>query len=385
MADQLQCFYEPFQPSNEHSYLSVILQKSLLTVSFSLVFYIFQHDVQMSMALLTNPLISYAELLLPLPATQSLWLALDAESWKSIWLSRPNATNRRLTLVDCVNDVGLLSSSSYFIDTDGSRMAYLYAHWGLAWEYRQLSSFLKPQSRQGLLMKSRYQDIVQTLNYFRISCEGLAHDSGGTLTIVLEIILMHLNMSLEEVQLFAGLEGQKETGRVYPSLRDWVSTPAARQAVWHGGQVIRATRSLPANSIRDFHAIAVYHASLAFWAYGLIRSAEKRSFMPGSGLERPSPPVWLDDVETTDTQRFIGLDRGSPCVRGMHNPLDSAPPAFLDDPSAVLDSMLGVLRDNHSAKHGPGPLLVENLIQLMGGLRAAAKGSRLGYGEDFPR
>ncbi|OCL05228.1 hypothetical protein AOQ84DRAFT_345070 [Glonium stellatum] len=340
-----------------------------------LVFYAFQHDSQTSMALLTNPIISYAELLLPLPDTRSLWMAADAETWKSIWLNRPNVPNRRLTLADCVNDVGLLSSSSCFIDIDESRMAYLYAHWGLTWEYRQLSSFLKLQTRQGLLMKSRHQDIVQTLNYFRISSEGLANDISSALTIVLEVILMHLNMSLEEVQVLAGVEGQEEAGRVYPSLRDWASTTAARQAVWHGGQVIRTIRSLPVNFIRDFHVIAVYHASLAFWAYGLIQSAEKRPFIP---------PVWLDDLETVNTQRFIGLDRGSPCIRGMNDSLGSASPAFLDDPSAVLDAVLEVVRANHSAKDEPRPPLVENLIQLLGGLRAVAKAPRLGY-EEFSR
>ncbi|KAK5000649.1 hypothetical protein LTR66_000561, partial [Elasticomyces elasticus] len=339
-----------------------------------LVFRTFQHDAQMSMALLTSPLISYAELLLPLPDVQDLWFATSADSWKAMCLSRSGAFNKRPTLVDCANDVDQLCSSGHLIDTEAASLAVLYAEWGLVWEYRQLSHFTEAQPQQALVITSRHQELVQALKHFRISCDGLAYGIDGTLSLILETVLMHLHMSLEDVQLFAGLEGQGEAYRVYPSLRDWVKTSAARQAVWHASQVIRAAKSLPPCSIRDFRAVALYHASLACWAYGLIRVAEQR---PRSSMQAPQQDqtVWLDDTETTAVQRFIGLDRGLPCLHDSPSETSRVSSAFLSDPSAVMELIIGILQDNHKTDSGSKPPLVENLIQLMGGLQTAAKGS----------
>lgn len=335
-----------------------------------LVFHAFQHDAQMSMALLTGPSISYAELLLPLPDVQDLWLAATAESWKTIYLSRTNALDRRPSLIDCTNDVDQLCSSGRLMDVEAACLAVLYAEWGLVWEYRQLSSLTKGQSRQALVMASRHQELVQALDHFRISCDGFMHGMTGTVALVLEIVLMHLYMSLEDVQLFAGLEGQGEAGRVYPSLRDWVRTSASRQAVWHAGQIIRAARN--EHSIRDFRAVAVYHASLAFWAYGLIRGANKR---PITSMQAPQqdPTVWLDGTETTAVQRFIGLDRGLPGLHDSQSETSTASPAFLSNPGAAMELVISILQGNYQASSGSRPPLVENLIQLMGGLRTAAR------------
>lgn len=344
----------------------------IIDIWLRLVFHLYQHDAQTSMALLTSPIISFAELHLPIPDILALWEAPNAQAWKTIWLSRTNVPTRRPTLLDCMNDVTLLSSPGQFIDVEQASMACLYANWALVWEYRQLSSTMRAHSTHTLLLQSRHHELVQTLEYLRLSCDGLLHQSGGLLTVVFEIILMHLHISMEDMQLFAGLEGQYESQRVYPSLREWATTPSSRQAIWHAGQVIRAAREAPNNAVRNFYAIAVYHASLAFWTYGLITGASRQL----GNRSRSDPIVWLDTVESMASQRYTEFQTGSPALENVRPHISSPMPVYIDEPGAVMSVVIDVLRNNHDVMNGPRPPLVENLIQLMSGLRAAATAPR---------
>ncbi|KAL1957491.1 hypothetical protein VTO42DRAFT_5954 [Malbranchea cinnamomea] len=348
-----------------------------------LVFHLFQHDAQVSMALSNNPLISYAEMHLPLPAPRELWLADTAARWKEVFLSKMRVnptTDRRFGLVDCVKEVELLHRLSQVTDAAESNLAFLYGAWRMVWEFKQLSAVMKNSMYDGgLVMRSRYQDLISLLQSFRISSDESTATDAGRSTLVLELILMHLHVSLEDIQLFAGLEGQEDAVRVYPSLRDWVNTSSSRSAVWHAGQIIRVAKLMPPRLLRDFVAIAVYHASLTFWAYGVIlNTPEGSSKAHRSEVGYAAQPVWLDGTETTDAQRFIALERGIPGIRGVDN---SQSPAFLDNPSAVIDVVVGILKRNHEMSgeqqqqqhQSTKPPLVENLIQLMHGLRNAMK------------
>jgi hypothetical protein len=337
-----------------------------------LAFRAFQYSAQCSMALLSTPLVSYAELLLPLPAPKDIWLAQDAQSWKRAVLSRSNPTARRPSLLDCLNDLDILSSSD-MIDQSESSSAFLYAAWSLVWEYRQLVSVVKRPSYHwdnSLIMTSRYQELIKLLQHFRFSCAELPNSTKERLNITHELILMHLHLSLEDLQLWAGLEGQEEAHRVFPSLQAWVKTSTSRQAIWHAGQVFRAAKLLPARLIHNFSAIAVYHAALAFWSYKLILQTEDGSEREQQMLppNASAPVIWLDDHDSQDVQRFIALARGSPAVRGSQG----ANPA-LHEPNSVMDAAMEILKKNHVSNFGARPPLVENLIQLMKGLRTAAK------------
>ncbi|KAK5003413.1 hypothetical protein LTR60_003750, partial [Cryomyces antarcticus] len=331
------------------------------------------HDAQSSMALLVSPLMSYAEISLPLPASQDLWLAPNAVQWKALYFEKfTDAPVRLPSLVECLNDLELLETFKHFIDERISTMAILNGAWGLVWEYRQLSSVLKGQSRQWdstLVMTSRYQDLTKLLQHIAIGSTEYS-------PLVLELTLMHLHMSLEDVQLLAGLEGPEEARRVRPVLRDWVKTVASRRAVWHAGQVIRAAKSLPSQALRDFHVIAVYHASLALWAYGLALDGNptlsSHAVVSPAHSATQEQRLWLDGFETTDVQRFIALNRGSPSLRALEN---TPKTAELKNPKAVMDVVLDILSHNYDIMDGPKPPLVENLMKLMVLLRDATTGS----------
>lgn len=336
-----------------------------------LVFRAFQYSAQASMALLAPPLVSYAELLLPLPAPKDLWLAPDAESWKRAILSRTDPTARRPPLLDCLNDLDILGSSD-LIDQSESCSAFLYAVWNLVWEYRQLISVVKRPSYHwdnSLIMTSRYQELVKLLQHFRFSCAELPNSTRRRLNMTLELILMHLHLSLEDLQLWAGLEGQEEASRVLPSLQAWVKTSTSRQAIWHAGQVLRAAKLLPPRFIHNFSSIAVYHSALAFWSYKLILQAEDgNEWEPQMAPPISLPVIWLDDHDSQDVQRFIALARGTPSIRGSEG---SSPSTH--EPNSVLEAAMEILHANHVSNLGARPPLVENLIQLMKGLRTTAK------------
>lgn len=281
-----------------------------------LVYHLLCHDAQTSMTLLTNPAVSYSELELPLPAPLELWMAGSATAWKSVYQANTELQTTRIpSLTECVANPDLMHDSRTVIDLTFSCSSFLYAMWGMVWEYRKLTRLFHAGSGRNTLWDSpmtRYQELVRVFDYYRVSYENES-------VLLLEVILMHLHMPLEEVQHFCGLEGVEDLSAVHASIQEWASSKAARSAVWHAGQVVRASRRLPALHLRDFHAISLFHASLAFWALGLA----ERTFAQdqGSGKRAASPvtdlrhAIFLDEEETSAAYRYITIGRGTPAIR----------------------------------------------------------------------
>ncbi|KAL6235085.1 hypothetical protein BDW75DRAFT_230591 [Aspergillus navahoensis] len=318
-----------------------------------LVYRLFRLEVQVSMALLTAPLITYAEMCLPLPAPSHLWDASSASQWKEAYnaLSVSFSTHARTpTLGECVADLDLLEPSRRIADIRLACGAVMHSIWGLVWEFRQLSSLLATGSRywdNDLLMASRHGQLRRILDCFR-----MAH--GGETPVQLHLTLMHMYMSLEEVEILA--TSDDPGGRAAPTLdqpasvlREWVGSEQSRHAIWHAGQVVRAIKLLPMQTLRDFMAIALYHASLALWAYGMESVADP-------ALENN---VWLDGPETEDVHRYIALQRGA---------------VLIADPTAVLEMIIDIMRLNHYQEAiTRTPPLVANLVHLLERLRDASK------------
>lgn len=187
---------------------------------------------------------------------------------------------------------------------------------------------------------------------------------------------MNLYVSFEELQLFGGKEGAEEAQRVYPLLKSWVEGQNSRQAVWHAGQVVRAALLLPKDTLRDFYAVALYHAALAFWVYGMIRKRKNGGVDPefGNGIE--GEYVILDGPDTEEVRQFIANSRGTPVLRGPRHQ-DGTPQnnlVRLEQPKAVMEVVIAILKGNCSAGNaGLLPALIENLAQLVRDLGNAAR------------
>lgn len=317
------------------------------------------------MSLLVNPLISYAEMLLPLPESRDLWMAEDAEQWKSIYLQQPDRPDVAPSLVNLLQHPLELSNLPQCFDLHFAALIVLHGLWGIIWEYTQLTSALVNRAGQGnAAMVLHHQDICQILANLRMAIFEVEELQSPEVCLMLELLTMYLHVSLERIQLFAGKEDMEEARRVLPSLQEWATLPSARQAICNAGQVLHAAKAFPPKQLGNFYAVAVYHASLTCWAYGLL--SQKKLSRESESAATPTPPraVWLDGPDITDFGRFIAMGRGTPSIGPMPNAESSASGLVpLSDPVSVMGVVLGILRNNTpSPKSTP---LVENLVQLM--------------------
>ena len=284
------------------------------------------------------------------------------------------------TVIECVANLDLLDLSQRFIDLKMSCEAVIYAFWGIVREYRQFDQLLKNKPRywdNGLVLTSRYQELTRLLDYYRIAYENES-------ALSLHVILLHMHVSLEDVQFLTAAEPQTyHPARA--SLHEWAHRKESRQALWHAGQIIKHIKLLPSQDLRDFAAVALYHAGLTLWAYGTVRrgpnlqqppmiSSASNIDMQQSTATAPLPPysrdsmdldpikVYVDGIQADDVNRYIALERGTPVLQGFEG---DAMPVHIYHPQAVLDLMIRLMEQNYRWKFSQQPPLVANLIHLI--------------------
>ncbi|UNI14453.1 hypothetical protein JDV02_001082 [Purpureocillium takamizusanense] len=345
-----------------------------------LVFHCYIREAQTSMTTLTNPCLSYSELTLPLPESRELWLAENALEWKTRYLERNAGHQKRPPSVgDLFHDVHLLTQNHARLDVQYSISIFLHGFWALILEYRQLSSVHKTRSyanslggNPNLLLGSRHQELVKDLQSFQLIASGW-RDMSPREHLLLNLLMMNLHVSLDDMQLFSGKEGEDQARRIYPVLQQWATSSESRSAVWCAAQVLRYARYFPQDHLKDFYAVAVHHAALSLWTYGVVVRASRRQ--PASS-QYQNEVIYLDGSDSIAIQRFIGFDQGrpvikAPAVRGMVRE------ASVQDPRACMEIAQDVLRSNFTRGQELPPL-AENLCQIIQQLGAAAWAVGLG-------
>ena len=103
--------------------------------------------------------------------------------------------------------------------------------------------------------------------------------------------------------------------------------------------------------------------------------------LPPNGLGPADSIVALNEVSDTTAQRFISLNKGRAAISSSVSVSASGPTsgektsfAVLSDPGAVMYMLMELLKASHTSRQSRPPL-VENLLELMGGLRAAVGGT----------
>ncbi|PKS08465.1 hypothetical protein jhhlp_004848 [Lomentospora prolificans] len=354
---------------------SVLHQKWLAWVeheSFTRIAYrAFITDTQASIALSTNPLISFAEMKTPMPASRRLWLARSAEEWKTVYLTLSQGPSA-VSLVEYMNKQ--VEPNDWY-DEHFCQLIILCGIWGMFWHYHQLRVALSQCRDTNAGLSLQHQQISQALNHFRINCPDEEElPSRGETMLLLELLYMHLHMPFQEVELFAGKGTQDDARRALPVLRGWLDNEESRRAIWHAGQVLRAAAKFTPMHLRGFFAIGVYQAALTIWVYSIapeIKGAEPCTFPTAHG---PSPPisVCLNGPDMPAVQRFISRGKPDLCViqpSGTHAEL--MPPIPLSDQESVVNMVQETLNNNF---HGCDalPPLVENLNLLLHNLGRAA-------------
>ncbi|KAF4962172.1 hypothetical protein FSARC_9746 [Fusarium sarcochroum] len=332
-----------------------------------LAFRMLSHDANSSVALLVGPSISYAEVLLPLPGNAELWTAASPEQWNSAAASQENS--EPLYLADIIDDPDVLNNRGGSVDTYVGILAALACTWNMCWEYLQTSSLQRSRPRRWntLVTEMRKDELLKLIGHLKLSLSPEASADPET-QMRLELAFLHLQMPFEDIQIFAGMEGPERARAVYSVVRDWAKSEAARHTVYHAAQIVQIAKQSPKGAMRGPMAIILYHASLAFWVYGLLSDQS-------SSISRAlSQNVYLDDADSIALQRFKGFGQGQPCIRwrseipGEGEVVISVP---LSQPSKVMEAVMGIVRDNFAGL--PVPHLTEKLVQLMAELENSAK------------
>ncbi|KAG6048031.1 hypothetical protein E4U17_007307 [Claviceps sp. LM77 group G4] len=346
-----------------------------------LVFHCYLREAQASMTTLTNPCLSYAELTLPLPEARELWFANTAEEWKAQYLERTAGhTKRPPSIGDLFHDVHLLTENNARLDTQFSISIFLHGFWALILEYSQLSSVHKSRSYANslggdpnFLLSSRHQELVKDLQSFHLIAANW-QDMSPREHLLLNLLMMNLHISIDDLQLFLGKEGEDQARRVYPLLQQWITTSEARSSVWCASQVLRYAGLFPPSHLKDFYAVAVHHASITLWTYGVVTRANRRQYVSSQWAVEP---VYLDSEDSNAIQRFIGLEQGRPLIKG---PIvgGRTQEASLHDPHACMSIAEDTLRVNFAQASEGMPSIVENLMRLIKQLGNAAWAVGLG-------
>jgi hypothetical protein len=358
-----------------------------------LVFHCYVREAQVSMTTLTNPSISYSELSLPLPEARELWFAKTAQEWKAVYLERGVVQDKRPPSVgDLLRDISLLSVNRMRLDVQYAISIYLHAFWNLILEYRSLSSVHRPRPNSVagnaiVLLTTRHQELLQELLNFRLATSNWFNLGSTQENLVLNLLMMNLYVSLDDLQLFSGKEGEEQARRVYPVLQEWAASSAGRKSIWHAGQILRTAKHFPPGHLKDFYAVGVHHAALALWTYGILtRASRQRQLMQQQGQYSGllDDPVYLDDVETPVQRQFLAHGRERPVIRGPAlNHEGQAMECGVDDPRGCMELCQDVLRANFGALVGGVagssgqqqealPAIVENMCVLIRQLGNAA-------------
>ncbi|KAF5661538.1 putative transcription factor Pig1p [Fusarium heterosporum] len=326
------------------------------------VFHLFLRDSQQSMTTLTNPVMSYAELTLPLPASKELWYAKTANDWKHAYLRREAGEVKRAPSVcDLFRDLNLLAESRHRIDTQFSAAIYLQAFWQLILEYRNLCSSFRTRSysqdgygNSDSLLNARRHQLLQDLQAFKTTTMNWPEVTAQE-RLLLNQLMMGLHISLDDLQLFAGKEGDEQAHRAFPVLQQWVESVDSRAAIWHAGQILRFAKLFPPAQLKNFYAVGVHHAALTLWTYGVITRAGKRE-----DVSTQHEKIYIDGPESLCVQGYINLGRGVPAVRGPSS-RNGASEALIENPKGSMEAAHEVLQANFSGGNIMAPSIVENL------------------------
>ncbi|KAG9570649.1 hypothetical protein KCU71_g1226, partial [Aureobasidium melanogenum] len=346
------------------------------------------HDAELSMTFHVPPSIKHGEMSLDLPASVALWQAKTPSAWRDEYLTHGSSKDREApAAIACEHIAHEMLNARERIDLGFSVKVVLSMFWKVIWDARQLQAATKPyigQSATASLTSGHWQhELSQTLRNFCMIV-GEAHVFSSGTNLLHEYLHLNIYVSFDELSLFAGKEGHREARRVYTSLKQWADSRDSRQALWHAGQVVREATMFAPGTLFGFYAIALYHAGLTLWAYGLltkgIRQVQNQavalgatSSHQGSNVD-PTSIIFLDGVESVDMQKFVALSRATPVIRRRDTPSQDAGAdsiIYLDDPKAVMSTIAAVLRD-HFQNLEILPTLVENLIHLMDDLGKVA-------------
>lgn len=353
-----------------------------------LAYHVLFQDVQTSSALYRQPVISYSEVNLTMPCSEEVWQAKSAKAWRQQVLTRPTQPSvQRLTLHSCIKDIGLLSLHRTHIDIQMSLRVMVTIFWSRVWQFIQMRSISSLEENNSSVGTTNYlqQKLVASSQDLIVRFYEGMDPMHPCVQMMLEVGLMHLHVSLEDIQHLAGKEGEEHARRAAARLRSWIRQRDSRQALFHAGQIAKAAAQCPPQYLRGFHAVMIYHASLTMWAYALLANSQtavstsQGPLYPNADIQLPA--IRLDGDETARLKRFILLGIGNARIKRYSDSngcsLSDEPPTIsLTDAAEVMRSMAGLLSSLDKSEHYCVPI-VSYLTRLMYSLAKASAAMKL--------
>jgi hypothetical protein len=262
-----------------------------------------------------------------------------------------------------------------------------------------------------LLLSSRRDDLLQQLATFhtiitqhtQITKTEILPESH----LLLHVLFLNLHVSLPEMHLFTGREGEDQARRVYPILQRWAMAKEGRQAMWHAAQVLRWARMLPRGRLRAFWGVGVCHAALAVWTYGVVYRAgaagkqqqqqhQNQQYQQQQQHQQQHPQiqraqhqlpqqtglVYLDGEDTPEVRAWVEYGHGRPAIHGLGTPSSGdggrGRECLLDDPRACMEVTQEILRANFVGVWEGLPAMSENIIVVLKQLEKAARAVGMG-------
>lgn len=345
---------------------------------------------------MNNPHMSYAELTLPLPEARELWFAKTAQEWKLHYLERNQSQEQRPpSLGDLFRDINLIETQRHRLDVQYAVSIYLHGFWTLIREYRQMDAIYRWQSFSlttasdpSALLRSRHDGLVKMLEHFQATtAQQWPQTLSAQENVVLNLLLMNLHVSLEDLQLFSGKEGDDQARRIYPALQRWAQGAEAHRALWHAGQVLRWAKEFPPGHLKDFYAVAVHHTALTIWTWGVVTRALRRNAGLQPGFNNNEPVVYLDGPDLYQAAHFMSFGTVRLAIRGPVKGIavgdrdnaggvGGAAESLVEEPRSSMGVVEEIFRANFPDGH-VAPI-VDNLCQLIRQLGNAAWAVGLG-------
>lgn len=337
------------------------------------------------MAFLNPPPMTHAEMHTTLPGAPALWNAPSAEAWRTAWLSL--GPPMQLTLHACIEELNSLSGLGNSVDIRYTTLAVLSGLWLNTWQYKERLKAREvtrgaTRTMHALSIQALYQEARESLESFATIHVQWLGPMDPSLVVLHERQLMYLHVSLEELQLLGGKDGEPEARRVLPRLKEWAESRSCRQAMWHAGQILREARRNGDPTLRVSTIIAIYHASLILWSYSIMlrvrlpNGATEFDLQPNHRcLEGPDMEIVLDGDHTPQVQQFCVLGFGKPCIThecGGTNGVQHLTIEVIHQPE-VMAVFRDVLCERYISGYQDCPSLVDNLIRLIGQLGQAAQ------------
>ncbi|KAK8172977.1 hypothetical protein BKA80DRAFT_186417, partial [Phyllosticta citrichinensis] len=290
-----------------------------------LVYHLFQHDIYVTFAMNRNPITSYSELSVPLPAARNIWLAESPSAWRAAHLATlrgPGPIHNSLKdLLTKPDRISLLPGDA---DQTLSLSIFIAGIAALVWDHRKQVSITEDGTGEDdpkthLWIQSRRQDLYQMLQ----NAQAINPSLPAVQALFVEFLMMNLHVSLEDLQRFAGKFGEDEAQRSHVSLERWSKQRQARTAIWHAGQTLRAARNVPPYQLRGFDSIAIYYATLTIWTYGVLHcNSRKRQSLLSDTTTVALDDDAFDNAGGQDTIAFVAYNRGRAVLRLLEHPLD---------------------------------------------------------------